>query len=70
MSWADTVKASALAALAERTTAAGRISVDAPWNWNPHEVWLERVRQPRELAVRLSVSEQSIPTRPGTALRD
>ena len=49
MSWVDTAKAAALAALTKRTAAAARIvSADAPWSWNPHDGWLTRVRQPRE----------------------
>jgi hypothetical protein len=70
MSWADRVKATALAALAERTATAGRISVDAPWSWNPHDVWLTRVKQPRELAARSSESGPSTPPRQSTARRD
>ena len=50
MSWADTVKATALAVSADRTATTARLSVDAPWNWNPHDVWLTRVKQPREVA--------------------
>ncbi len=42
MSWNETVKAAALAALVERTPPDARISVDAPWTWNPHDVWLSR----------------------------
>jgi hypothetical protein len=63
MSWADTVKATALAALAERPATAGRISVDTPWRWNPHETWLTRVRQPRELAAQSSKNGPAIPPR-------
>jgi hypothetical protein len=46
MSWADTIKATALAALAERTAPTARFVADAPWSWNPHDVWLTRARQP------------------------
>ena len=49
MSWNDTVKAAALAAQAERTARPPRIAVDARWRWNPHDVWVSRVRQPRDL---------------------
>jgi hypothetical protein len=70
MNWKDTVKATALATLAERTESAGRTSFDAPWSWNPHEVWLTRVKQPRELAARSSMSEQSTSQRQDTAARD
>jgi len=50
MSWADTFKATALAVLAERTTTASRPAVGAPWSWNPHDVWLSRIRPSREPA--------------------
>jgi len=49
MSWADTVKATALAVSADRTATTARLSVDAPWNWNPHDPWLKRVKPPREV---------------------
>jgi hypothetical protein len=61
MSWNDTVKAAALAVLAERTTTTGRISVDSPWNWNPHGVWLSRIKPRRERAVQSSAATVSGP---------
>jgi hypothetical protein len=70
MSWADTVKATALAALAERTVAAGRTSVDAPWIWNPQDVWLTRARQPRDLAAPSAKGPPVTPARQDSALRD
>lgn len=70
MNWKDTVKATALAILAERTESAGRTSFDTPWSWNPHDLWLTRVKQPRELAACSSMSEQSTPRRQDTAARD
>jgi len=69
MSWADTVKATALAVRAERTATAGRLFVATPWSWNPHDVWLTRARQPRELPARSSISEPSTSPRPDTAAR-
>ncbi len=50
MSWADKVKATALAALAERTASAGHIPADASTDWNCPDVWLTRIKQPRNLA--------------------
>jgi hypothetical protein len=70
MSWADKVKATALAALAERTATAARFSVDTPWSWNPHEVWLTRVRQPRRPTARSSIGEPSTPPRQDAAASD
>ena len=70
MSWADTVTATALAALAGRPATAGRGSVDTPWSWNPHDVWLTRASQPRKLATQTSVSDPSTPPHRDTALHD
>ena len=69
MSWADSVKATALAALAERTVTVSSVAVDTPWNWSPHDVWLTRIQQPRALATRASMSEPSTPPRPDIAAR-
>ncbi|MBK7901768.1 MAG: hypothetical protein IPJ97_01585 [Proteobacteria bacterium] len=63
MSWNDTVKAAALAAQGERTAKAGRIADYTPWSWNPHDVWLSRVKQPREVATHSTLSG-SIRARP------
>jgi hypothetical protein len=64
------MKAHALAALAE-----GMSTVRQPFvaTWSglyPHDVWLTRVRQPRELTARSSTSEPATPLRQGTAARD
>jgi hypothetical protein len=59
MSWADKVMETALAALAERTASAGRIPADAPWSWNPRDVWLTRLKQPEALSARSSMRAQS-----------
>lgn len=69
MSWTDTVKAKALAALSGRTVTSRRID-DTPWNWNPHDVWLKRVEQPHDRAARSSLNEQSAPPQPGAVPRD
>ena len=70
MNWADTVKATALAALAGRTATAGRVSVDPPWSWNPHAVWLTPMQQPRELETPSALSGTTTQPRQGTALRE
>jgi hypothetical protein len=57
MSWADTMKATALAALAERTAPTARIVVDAPWTWNAKDVWLARARQPAAASTHSSVRQ-------------
>jgi hypothetical protein len=66
MSWADTLKATALAALARRTAAAVRVGTDAPWNWNMGDVWLTRAPQPLARAAPSYTSERS--TWPGESL--
>jgi hypothetical protein len=50
MSWTEALRATALAVLAERTTTAGRPSASVPWSWNPHDVWLSRIKSSREPA--------------------
>lgn len=67
--WNETVKATALATLAERTATASTVAVDTPWNWSPHDVWLTRVKSPRTLADRASIREPSTVTRPDMAAR-
>jgi hypothetical protein len=52
MSWSEIMKAAALASPARRGATVVRSSVDVPWSWNPHEVWLKRVRPARERAAR------------------
>jgi hypothetical protein len=70
MSWADTVIATALAALADRTASAGRLFVPPSPGWKPDDVWMRRVRQLRERTDRSSRSEPSTPSRWDTAARD
>jgi hypothetical protein len=60
MNWADTLKATALAALAGRTATAGRIAVDTPWSWNPRDVWLSRVRASSTPAAQASKSGPTV----------
>lgn len=70
MSWNDTVKASALAALVERTPPDARISVDTPWSFDAHDVWLSRVRQPRDRDAQSGPGSPTTQPRQGIALRD
>jgi hypothetical protein len=71
MSWADKVKATALAVLAERTATGASSADDTPWSWHPRGVWLMRARQPGESTTRSSRNEPSNPPhQQGTALRD
>jgi hypothetical protein len=70
MNWADKVRTTALAALAERTATVAPISADTAWNWKAHEVWLTRVRQPRQPTARSSIGEPSTPPRQDAAASD
>ena len=70
MGWADTVKSTALAVLAERATPTGRVSTGALWTWNPYDVWLSRVRPTGEGAARPSAGDAATPRRRDTAARD
>lgn len=58
-SWDETAKASAYAVLARRAAPIGRSSVATPWSFDAHDVWLSRVRPPRERGARLSVSRST-----------
>ena len=70
MNWADQVKATALTVAAEHAATPARISVDTPWSWNPHEVWLSRIKQPRAPVALTSISESSTPPRQDPAPHD
>jgi hypothetical protein len=61
MSWADTIKKTALTGLAERTATGSRMSGSTPWDWNTHDVWLKRVKQPRARTARSSIGQQYWP---------
>jgi hypothetical protein len=51
MSWTEVVRDHANSSLSERSTADRRIfSNMQPRTWDPYEVWLTRVKQPRERA--------------------
>jgi hypothetical protein len=64
MGWADTVKATALTVLAERTETTGRVSAHTLWTWSPYDVWLSRVRPSHETATRPPESNRATqPTR-------
>ena len=70
MSWADTVKATGLAALAERTASAARIFDAAPSGWARHDAWLTRVRPVRTLVTQPSTRGALTSPNQSTALRD
>jgi hypothetical protein len=71
MSWSDKIKATALAALAERATTAAPAAIDTRWTWDAHEVWLSRVKPPRDIAdAQSTTGDASEPLRPGPAPRD
>ncbi len=62
-SWPDTMKATALAALAERTAADTRTAIDTRWTWDAKLVWLSRVRPSRDLAAPKSIGGPATPPR-------
>jgi hypothetical protein len=71
MRWADIMKATALAALAERAATAAPAATDTRSTWDPHEVWLSRARRSREVsAVAPSTSEAATQPKTGPTLRD
>jgi hypothetical protein len=60
MSWAESMKASAAAVLRDRAANdEGIIRDTQPASWDPYEVWLTRVKQPRDRAA------QAVAARPG-----
>lgn len=51
MSWAEAMKENAKAASRDRVSADANVLRSAPaTSWDPHEVWLTRVKQPRDHA--------------------
>ena len=51
MSWAEAMKENAKAASRDRVPADANVLRSAPpTSWDPYEVWLTRVKQPRERA--------------------
>lgn len=69
MGWAETVKATALTVLAERTETTGRVAARTLWTWSPYDVWLSRVRPSRETAARPSESDRATQPPRDTASR-
>jgi hypothetical protein len=70
MGWADTVKATALKILAERTETPDRASTNTLWTWSPYDVWLSRVRPPLDSAEQPTVRDPVTQPRPKAAPRD
>jgi len=51
MSWAEAMKENAIAASRDRRSADASVLRSAPsTSWDPYEVWLTRVKQPRDHA--------------------
>ena len=67
MSWAESVRETALAALAGQTTTAARTFASAPARWTPPEVWLKRALQPREREADRSLRDPAAPHRHAAA---
>lgn len=62
MSWADTAKAKALAALADQTATARRIFTGTLSSWNRSDVWLTRTIT-RDRTPESPVLDPATPTR-------
>lgn len=70
MSWADSMRATALAALAGQKAPARRIFSGGSSSWLPQDVWLTRAKQPRERSQPASVRDPASPTRKLAARND
>ena len=51
ITWAETMKATALATATGQIRTVAHSDADVSWNWKHREVWLSRVRQSRERVV-------------------
>ena len=65
MNWADTLRASALAALAEHKGQLTPSFVQAPARWIPHEIWLKRSISARDRTNLQSPLDPAAPHRRG-----
>ena len=73
MRWPETMKATALAALAERTATAAAAPIDTQRIWDANEVWLSRIQRPGSFAapIRAALSGRpAIAPRQDMALHD
>lgn len=70
MNWADTVRATALATLAGRTTTAGATFAGSAPSWNRDDVWLARAKHPDDRAHRTPVRDPATPVRDVAAQND
>lgn len=63
MSWADSMRATALAALAERETTICRIFSGDAAGWFPQDVWLSRAKQTRPRSRAATPRDPAAPVR-------
>jgi len=64
MSWAEAMKVNANSASRDRVSADPNVLRSAPsTSWDPHEVWLSRVKRPRDLAASRVTAD--VPVIPG-----
>jgi len=61
MSWVEAMKENARVASRDRVVADANVVRSAPSSaWDPHEIWLSRVKQPRDVAAsRFTASAES-----------
>jgi len=61
MNWADVMRDNADVSSRDRNANDESALGSAAWtSWDPHEVWLTRVKQPRELASRTGTNSKPI----------
>ncbi len=66
MSWADSIRTTAFATLAEQTTAVRRVLGASPSGWYPQDVWLSRARQQRVRSRPVATRDPAAPVRQPT----
>jgi hypothetical protein len=63
MSWAETMISSATVALRDHpANDEGTFRSTQPTSWDPYDVWLTRVKQPRDRAAQVVTASASNPT--------
>jgi hypothetical protein len=70
MSWADSIRTTAFATLAEQTTTVRRVLSGNPPGWYPQDVWLNRAKQPRTRSRTVATAESVAPVRRPVVRKD
>jgi len=69
MSWVDSIRTTAFAALADRKTAIRRTFTEEPFIWYPQDVWLSRAKQPRVRSRPATTRDPAAPVRQAAVRR-